>query len=279
MKKLYKKYFLIFAAACLFIFLLFFVLNKKILADNKYLEVFFLDIGQGDASILKLPGGNIILIDGGPNNLILKRLGEIFSFFKRDIKMIIVSHFHDDHIVGLIEVVKRYKVEHLFIGEGLEKNDLTKILLEEATKRKVEVHEIEGSVSLNVGINNDCKLYLLNPLFLGAKEDGNNSLIAKITCFDKGILFSGDNELEVESLLVRSNLGLAANIFKASHHGSKTSNSEDFLKIVNPRVVVISAGLNNRFNHPAIETLSTLFKLGIEVWRTDQSGTIHFIIR
>ena len=75
---------------------------------------------------------------------------------------------------------------------------------------------------------------------------------------------------------MQSSFDLSADIFKASHHGSKTSNQEEFLKIVNPKIMIISAGINNRFNHPALETLKTATELKIEVFRTDESGNLVF---
>jgi len=107
--------------------------------------------------------------------------------------------------------------------------------------------------------------------------------MTKLDCSNLDFLFSGDNELEVEKalleaegFLVNSKINLQAKVFKASHHGSKTSNNYEFLKMVNPEIFVISAGLNNRFNHPAQETLERALEMGLEIKRTDIGGDFIF---
>jgi len=284
MKKGASKQLWFLMGAVILTIILFFILFSEYLFINQALtfennkreklRVVFLDIGQGDSSFIKTPAGKIILIDGGPDNLVLHRLGERMAFYERKIEAIIVSHWHDDHIVGLIEILKRYRVKHLIFAANLENSFLAKQLLEEATKRKVKIISINSFSSFN--LQDQCEILLLNPLTLKVKENSNNSLIAKLNCADLSFLFSGDNEEGVEKALLQSSFDLRASIFKASHHGSKTSNKIDFLKEVNPEVVVISVGANNRFNHPASETLQNIEVLGLDVLRTDESGSLEF---
>ncbi len=243
---------------------------------NKFFEVSFLDVGQGDASLLEFPNGKNVLIDGGPDNLILNRLGEELPPYQRKINFIIISHFHDDHIVGLISVLERYRVEKIIFAAGLEKFLLGDYLIAEAKRRDTELVEIKNESSLK--LSDDCQLFFINPLSLGVKEDGNNSLIVKLTCANYRFLFSGDNEKEVEDFLIASGYDLSANIFKASHHGSKTSNQLAFLAAISPKILVVPVGMDNSFGHPSPEVLAIAQTLQVPIKRTDQLGTIRFQI-
>ncbi len=257
---------------CALLFVL--LLAWKQAGKNKFLEVSFLDVGQGDASLIELPAGKNILIDGGPDNLILNRLGEELPPFRRKINFIVISHFHDDHIIGLISVLERYRVEKIIFATNLNKHTLGEYLLAKARVQQVALLEIENKANLK--LNNNCNLLFINPLSLGVKEDSNNSLIVKLTCKQHTFLFSGDNEKEVEESLLFSDNDLSATIFKASHHGSKTSNQENFLRMVNPQSIVVPVGINNRFNHPSSEFLEIADFLKIKILRTDELGTVKF---
>jgi len=238
------------------------------------LFISFLDVGQGDASFIRTPSGKLIIIDGGPDNLVLYRLGEQMAFYERNIEAVIISHWHDDHVLGLIEILKRYQVKQLIFATGIENSSFTQPIFEEAVKNKTKIITISTTAKLN--LDNQCEFLFLNPLSLKVKENSNNSLLAKLNCVNFSILFSGDNEKEVENVLLQSVFDLKANIFKASHHGSKTSNQSEFLKAINPKIMAISVGANNRFNHPSPEILEIAKELRIAVLRTDEQGSLVF---
>lgn len=270
-----KKIFYWFIILLLVIFLFFYQKEIFFAKEENFLAVSFLDVGQGDASLIEVGDGKKILIDAGPDNLILRRLGEELNFFERHIDFLIISHFHDDHVTGVIEIFRRYQVGNLIFADGLEQTELSKAIITEANKQGVLIFVLKKTIQLE--ISDQCFLDLLNPLALGASPNSNNSLIAKLDCYDKKFLFAGDNEAAVEKMLLKSNWDIEADFFKASHHGSKTSNLEAFLVKVKPEVMVISVGEDNRFNHPSDETLKTANKLGIDVWRTDQQSTINIL--
>jgi len=236
-------------------------------------EIDFLDVGQGDASLLKLPNNKIVLIDGGPDNLVLKRLGENLPFYQRKIDLIILSHFHDDHLIGLVETIRRYEVESIIYMRGMENSRLFQTFLNEAKERKINLISLENEASIKYSEN--CLLKILNPLRLEVKSDSNNSLITKVDCSSLSALFTGDNNSKVEEALFKAGLVWPAKILKASHHGSKSANSELFLKSANPDILIISVGANNRFGHPSAEILERADQLGIKIKRTDFSGTVE----
>jgi competence protein ComEC len=244
------------------------------LALNSKLEVDFLAVGQGDATLIKIPGGVNILIDAGPDNLVLRRLGEKLKFSERTIDLVIISHYHDDHASGLVELLKRYKVKKIIYSDYGSSTPLMKIIKE--TARGKNVSSLILTKALKINFTDDCFLDLLSSGIFGVKNDGNNSLITKLDCRNQKFLFTGDNSLKVEKVLINSGWDLSADVFKASHHGSNSANSEIFLRAVNPKKIIISVGKDNRFGHPSPKVLERAAISGITVYRTDQKGTIYF---
>jgi competence protein ComEC len=238
------------------------------------LEVIFFDVGQGDAALIKTPDRQTILIDGGPDNSVLRGLGKNLPFFRRRINTVIVSHYHDDHITGLIEVMDRYQVGKIIFPAESPTSEISAIFLSAAQDKKIPIIFLSASATLEFAA--DCQLFLLNPIALDVKTDDNNSLIARLDCRESRFLFTGDSNRKVEQALINSGLDLGADIIKASHHGSVTANSEAFLRAVAPRLLIISVGADNRFGHPSPVILDRAADLGIPVRRTDQEGEIRF---
>ncbi len=242
--------------------------------DQNKLEIDFLDVGQGDSSLIKI-GGKTVLIDGGPDNLVLKRLGENLPYFQRQIDYVFVSHFHDDHISGLFEVIRRYQVSEIIYMRGAESSELMERLLKTAAAKHIKLSALPTEANLN--LNAGCSFFLLNPYSLDINKDSNNSLVAKLNCPSFKALFTGDDNAAVEAALIKTGRDWSADFFKAAHHGSKTANSSEFLRTVNPRLIVISVGVLNRFGHPSPEIMERLKNMGFKLKRTDQMGTVKII--
>jgi len=237
------------------------------------LEVDFLDVGQGDATLIKIPAGPIILIDGGPDNKVLRRLGENLPFYERQIDFIILSHYHDDHAAGLVEILKRYKVRNLIYAAAIPSSSILKEIGLAAQAQKITPLALGNEARISWG--EDCFLDLLNPTSLGVKDDPNNSLVVKLDCRSQKFLFTGDDSATVEKALLSSGRDLRTDVFKAAHHGSNSANSEIFLNAVSPRLLVISVGADNRFGHPSPKILERAVSLGIKIKRTDHDGDIR----
>lgn len=235
-------------------------------------EVVFLDVGQGDSVLIRAPGGQTVLIDGGPDNKVLRRLGNNMPFYRRRIDFLVISHYHDDHIAGLIETIKRYRVGALVYSGKAPDNFLISELLRTASENKVSLKRLDSQ--MNLSFSPDCRLGILNPAVLNIKEDPNNSLISRLDCSGQSFLFAGDNGLSAEKALLASGWPLRADVFKASHHGSNTSNSEAFLESVSPQIVIVSVGQDNRFGHPGVIFLDRVNNLGIPLKRTDECGDV-----
>ena len=246
--------------------------------DN--LHVSFLDVGEGDAALVQL-GSHQVLVDGGPSpRAITLALSREMPFWDRTIDLVVLTHPHQDHLAGLLEVMRRYKVgEVLYPAIEYESplyDEWARLIREKGTKvtfaRAGERIDIGGDVSIKV----------LNPpetLLSGTESDAdNNSVVLNLTDGAASFVLTGDIMSEAERELVRERAGISGAVIKVAHHGSETSSTPEFLAAASPRVAVISCGTANKFGHPKQEVLSRLEdKLGAgNIYRTDKNGTIDF---
>jgi competence protein ComEC len=255
--------------------------------DTGRLQVRFIDVGQGDAILIKSPSNNYILVDGGPNpETTCLALGEALPFWNRNIDMVVLTHQHDDHANGLIEVVQRYDVKQvLYPPDQLNKSD--------------NVDYLPGSMELRDTISNkgiDCitasagqvidiggaVIEVLNPpetTYEGTDSDiDNNGVVLRVSMGEISFLLSADLYWDGELNLVCARPVLQSTVLKVGHHGSKSSTRSYYLGAVNPQVAVISVGAGNRFGHPSEETVERLNTYVGEnmVLTTMDRGTITF---
>lgn len=248
----------------------------------KELEVTFLDVGQGDCALIKTSQGKTVLIDGGGYSSATNKstsVGEnIVLPFLLDcgigrLDLVIATHGHDDHIQGLISVLKELKVDNLIIPEitldaGLE--SICKI----AGQEKIQLEMCASGDSIK--LDNMTYLDVLAPkkgTYIEKSPLNNNSLVLKLHYKDISILFTGDIEKEAEDILISDNIDLKADVLKVAHHGSSGSTCSEFLERTRPDVAVISVGKNN-FGHPSDDVLQVLENSGIMMFRTDFDGAI-----
>jgi len=246
---------------------------------TNYLEFSLLDVGQGDAILIQTPTGKNILIDGGPDNKVIRRLSEELPFWQRRLDLVILTHPHDDHYRGLIEVFKRYQVDNFLMTDvhsaDLGYQELLNIIKTKPTR--VIIHD--GTETFNLdGLNISALYPLENVANKKLSNLNNSSIVLKLSYQEIDWILTGDAEVLVEKeLLVTAQKFLSAEILKLGHHGSDTSSSEDFLKMVNPQIAIISVGLDNAYSHPSPLILKRLERLGIKKYLTKDSGTINLI--
>jgi competence protein ComEC len=243
------------------------------------LEVNFLDVGQGDSIFIKTPYGQSILIDGGPDNTVIKRLGENLSWWDKRIDLMILTHPHDDHIFGLIDVIKRYKVEKILYTGVVHTSPNYLIWLELVRDRHIPLTIIDRAQTIKLG--EDCNLEIIYPrINLGGQTAGNlnnSSIVAKLIYGESKFLFTGDAEVEIEKELIEADIDLRADVLKVSHHGSDTSSSKEFLEKVKPKFAVIQVGANNDFGHPSTRIIKRLERINAQILRTDLEGTVKLV--
>lgn len=243
---------------------------------NTELEVDFLDVGQGDAILIKTPFGQNILIDGGPDNSVLNELAKNLPWWDRRIDLMILTHPHDDHVAGLIDVIKRYNVEKILYTGVIHSAPNYLAWLELIKENKVPLIIIDRPQTVKLG--EDCELRIIYPgqSLLGREVNNlnNSSLVIKLIYGRTGFLLTGDIETEVEQELAKSGADLSADVLKVSHHGSDASNSQEFLEKVKAKIAVIQVGKDNDFGHPSLRVIKRLEKTGARVFRVDLDGTV-----
>lgn len=245
------------------------------------LEVIFFDIGQGDAIFIETPKGQQILIDGGPDSTILEKLSREMPFYDRTLDLIILTHPEQDHLAGLLEVLKSYKIDNILwtgiIRETAEWQEWISLIEEEGAKVKIA----RANQRVILQENPPVFIEILYPFesLEGQKFKNSNdtSIVASLVFADNSFLFTGDITRKVELKLVNQEACLDAEVLKVAHHGSKTSSSQEFLERVRPKIAIIQAGNDNRYGHPHPEVLANLKKFDIEILRTDQDGDIKII--
>ncbi len=234
----------------------------------------FFDVGQGDATLIEAPNGNQVLIDGGPDQRILEKLGKTLPFWDQSLDLVILTHPHADHLDGLVEVAKRYRVG-MVLESGVnhtipEYGEWHQLL--EANGVRIVTAQAGQRVRLSPSVS----LEVLAPVrrFTGrSPRDIHDAMVVmKFIYASTAALLMGDAERSLERELIASGADLDVDLLKAGHHGSKTSTSEEFLRATTPEAAVISAGRRNRYGHPHPEVLERLVRFGIRVHRTDQDG-------
>jgi len=203
-------------------------------------------------------------------------------FWDRTIDLIILTHPEQDHMTGLIEVLKRYKVENILwtgiLRETSEFKEWERLIEEE--KANIFIAKAGQKIKLSRR-NINYYLDILHPFesLEGQefKDSNNTSIIAKLVFSQNSFLFTGDAYKSIEKKLIDIEIDLDSDVLKIGHHGSKTSTAEEFIEKVLPEIAVISAGKDNSYHHPHPETLETLEKYGIKVFRTDINGDVKII--
>jgi len=243
------------------------------------LRVVFLDVGQGDAILIQTAQQNI-LIDGGPDKNIIKKLDQYIPLTKRHIDLMILTHPDGDHLIGLVEVLRRWSV-----GAVVESG------IKSFSPAYIEFNSLIESKNIKrYIINTPQKMVLKDNLFFDflwpfSKElikdnegDCNFlSLVAILDYEDNDFLLTGDATEETEKELMLQELDLKADVLKVGHHGSKYSSGLNFLKEVKPEYAIISVGEDNSFGHPSLRVLDNFRKVNTEVLRTDKKGDIIFL--
>jgi len=243
-------------------------------------QVVFLNVGQGDASLIFLESGAKILIDCGPDQKILRKLGERFDFFDRQIDYLLVTHPDKDHYGGCLDVLKRYEVKNIFVNTLEKENEplflsWKGLLLSEGA----EIFTIKNNAKY---VLDGAELEFFNPdPALPVKGDNDASLVFKFTYNTTTVFFAADMENNLENQLLLKYCPTSTKVcsafesdyLKVGHHGSDSSSGENFLKAVDAEKAIISVGKNS-YGHPSQRVLKRLQRAGMEVLRTDQKGDI-----
>ncbi len=243
------------------------------------MHAYFLNVGQGDAILIRTPNGKNILIDGGPDRKILAELKEVMPFFDNTVDYMMFTHPDKDHFEGLIHVLKKYPVKQILFTGVYKNNYLSNAFFKAAREKNIKITVVDekSDISLADGTTIDI-VFPFHQTLAAQKATNNSSLIINIIYGNNKILLTGDSEIDTEEKLLAASSKIDADILKVGHHGSKTSSSMDFLKVVTPKYSVIEVGKDNQYRHPHQSTLENLKKMGSKIFRTDLDGRIEFIM-
>lgn len=248
-------------------------------SKNQYLKVAFLDVGQGDSIFIEAPNGKQILIDGGPDNKVLSKLGDVMPLGDRSIDMIIATHADSDHVGGLPAVLDLYQVSMILENGATSKTKIYQALEDEITTKKIKKEIAKRGMKIMLDDEKNIYLEILFPdRDISSLDSNDGSIVGKLVYGNESFMLTGDATNYTENIITWNETPetLHSNILKLGHHGSRTSNSYLWLQKVNPEEAIISAGLNNRYGHPHQETLDRLAQLNIPYLNTAKEGTIIF---
>ncbi|MCF7836427.1 MBL fold metallo-hydrolase [Candidatus Gracilibacteria bacterium] len=240
------------------------------------LETTFLDVGQGDAILIRTPQQQKILIDAGQPGQILPPLAEELSFWERKIQLAILTHPDTDHIAGFLEILKRYEVENILLTGVQHETQWYDEILKEIARQQIPVLIADAEQDFKFG-EVFFDIFWPDENLLGASlTDANAGSIAlKMTFGKTTAILTGDLDLESEEKILKNAPNLTAQVLKISHHGSRTASSAKFLAAVNPDFAIISAGEGNSFGHPHEEVLARLENS--KILETAKIGSIKLV--
>lgn len=250
------------------------VINCIKIIDENNLKITFIDVGQGDCILIETPKGKRILIDGGKSERSI-----LYEYLLKNqithISLVCITHIHDDHIGGILNIVDNIKIGSIAIGTKQYSSEQLKELISKCSKKKITINEFTRGKYINLEEN--LSLTAIHPsskLISNSDDDiNNNSLSCILKYKDFEVLFTGDIEKEAEKEILLEEQRRNIDVIKVCHHGSNTSTSPEFIDYYDPEVAVIQVG-KNVFGHPHKDTLKTLNERGIKIYRNDENGAV-----
>lgn len=248
------------------------------IATDASVEMHFIDVGQGDASMI-ITDEAVVVIDCGPVSS-SDVLCEYIASYTEKIDCLVISHPHEDHMGGASALIERFEIGEIIMEGYDEFEDDAPVFYERAYDAMVE-HELYPLLAVpgNTYVYGDITLEILAPC-RDYGDKNNNSIVLKATSDGASAIFTGDAESTAEAdILEKYAAQLNADVLKVGHHGSSTSSSEAFYRAVSPNIAVISCGKDNSYGHPHTEILELFEKNSQEYYRTDEAGSVVLVCR
>lgn len=233
------------------------------------LTVHFMDVGQGDAVLIAC-GGEYMLIDAGDNSKGTAVQNYLTKQGVKTLKYVVGTHPDADHIGGMDVVLYKFDCNTVIMPDVTSDTATYRDVLDAMKAKGYRNTVSKPGNSYTLG---DARFVIAGP-GKAYEDTNNNSIVIRMTHGDNSFLFTGDMEEQAEADILQGKVSLQADVLKVGHHGSSSSSSEAFLEAVSPSYAVISCGEDNSYGHPHSQTLNVLRKMGVQVFRTDEQGTI-----
>lgn len=241
------------------------------LAGHK-LTISYIDVGQADSILIQTPGGKNVLIDAGNNGDATTIVNYLKSKNISKLDFVIATHTHEDHIGSLDTVIKTFDIGQVVMPKETSNTQTFRDVITAMTQKGLKPLEAKAGVKLDFG--SEVYAELLAPNSSGYEDINDYSAVLRLVYGKNSFLFTGDAETQSESEMLHLGNQLKADVLKVGHHGSRTSSTLSFLKLVAPKYAIISVGTGNSYGHPTGDALNRLNSIGATIYRTDESGTI-----
>ena len=239
--------------------------NLEYIVDESKLQIIYFDVGQADSTLI-MNNGKTTLIDAG-NDTDGDDLVKYIKFQKiSKIDTVIATHLHADHIGGLDDIIDNFDIGTVYMPDTINTDKQVEEFLDAMERKKLNYEVPEVGEKFKNGLA-DCEVMSIDNK---AKDLNNSSIVIQMNYLGQSYLFMGDSEKEVEN----SRDWNKVNVLKVGHHGSNTSSTERFLNQVKPEIAIISVGANNQYKHPSTDVLTRLKSLNINIYRTNEYGSI-----
>ena len=240
--------------------------------ENPSLKVHFIDVGQGDSIFIELPDSKTMLIDCGE----YEYAGFVSDYIKNlgysSLDYAVATHPHTDHMGGMATLIKKFKPQNFYMPDAAHDTLAFDKMLEAVANSGCNAeYAVAGKLIFDL---NGARAEFLAPHKNSFADFNNLSAVIKLTYKNSSFLFTGDAEYYSEGRMISAKVDLSADVLKCGHHGSSSSTGEKFLNKVNPKYAVISAGKDNSYGHPHIETIAKLDRMGVEYYLTSEAGTV-----
>lgn len=235
-------------------------------------NIYFLDVEQGSCTLIEL-NGEYMIIDGGNSNKSSFVVSYLQNMGINDLEYMIATHYDSDHISGLVGVMNVFDVQNILAPDYITDSKIYNSFINMADSREFEINtpEVGDTYSFN-----EASFTIIAPNSDSYSEENDYSIALKFEYGNNSFIVAGDATSVSEAEMLSGDIDLSADLYVVNHHGSKYSTTDEFLDAVNPEYAVISVGADNSYGHPSEEVLSKLNKREIEIYRTDESGTIIF---
>lgn len=247
--------------------------GENIQANSETLEVHYIDVGQGESILVKLPNSQTLLIDAGGNSVADKVVQYLKSQDITKLDHLVGTHPHEDHIGGLDVVIDSFTIGKVYLPRVSHNTKSFEDLLLAIKGKGLKVTEAKSGVEIDIG--EEAEAIFVAPNNSNYQNLNDYSGVIRLTYGKTSFLFTGDAEKKSEEeILLKYQTQLKSNVLNVGHHGSITSTSQPFLDGVSPEYAIISLGKDNTYGHPHEEIIERLEAKGIQYFRTDLEGTI-----